>query len=59
VVIFSIQIRTIGGVSDTEQNAETVMPCSLPSASLVDTTVTPLANLDIAFRYSSAVTGIV
>ena len=58
MVDFSMQISTIGGSSDTEQNADTVIPCSLPDASFVETTVTPLANRDIAFLKSSCSTAI-
>jgi hypothetical protein len=53
-----MQIKTIGGVSDTEQNAETVIPCSFPAASFVETTVTPLGNRDRALLKSSCETGI-
>lgn len=53
-----MQIRTSGGSSDTEQNADTVMPNVFSLASLVVTTVTPLANRDRAERKSADETGI-
>jgi hypothetical protein len=40
-------------LSETEQNALTVMPCRFPSASLDVTTVTPLAKRPSAWRNSS------
>src|SRR5688572_30399013 len=57
-VVFSIQMSTRGGSSETEQNAETVIPNVFPVASFVVTTVTPLANLDRAARKSAEETGI-
>ena len=53
-----MHIRTRGGSSETEQNADTVMPNSLPVPSFVVTTVTPLANRDRAERKSAFDTGI-
>src|SRR4029079_3083205 len=55
--VFSMQIRTSGGSSDSEQNALTVMPWSAPLASLVVTTVTPDGNRPSTARNSSEVTG--
>jgi hypothetical protein len=52
-VFFSIQIKTSGGASETEQNAETVMPYNFPLPSFVVTTVTPLAKRESAERNSS------
>src|SRR5688572_3217975 len=57
-VVFSTQMSTRGGSSETEQNAETVIPNVLPAESFVVTTVTPLANLDRAARKSAEETGI-
>jgi len=57
-VVFSIQIKTIGGSNETEQNDETVIPCNRPFESLVVTTVTPLANRDIAALKSPSPTAI-
>jgi len=54
-----MQIRTIGGESETEQKAETVMPRSFPFASFVVTAVTPLAKLPRAARNCSCVTDII
>ena len=51
------QISTSGGLSDTEQNADTVIPNNRPSLSLVVTTLTPLAKRDRAFRNSISETG--
>jgi hypothetical protein len=42
-----------GGSNETEQKAETVMPYNFPLASLVVTTVTPLAKRESARRNSS------
>lgn len=53
-----MQINTSGGSSETEQNAETVIPNSFPPESFVVTTVTPLANLERADRKSADETGI-
>src|SRR5690606_5853191 len=51
--VFSMQIRISGGSSDTELNADTVMPKRFPAASFVVTTVTPLANRESVCRKSS------
>lgn len=48
-VPFSIETIIKGGLSDTEQKAETVIPNSFPSPSADVTTVTPLANFERVF----------
>lgn len=53
-----MQTRTSGGVSETELNALTVMPCNSPSLSLSVTTVTLLAKSESARRNSSLVIAI-
>ena len=55
---FSMQTRTSGGSSETEQNAETVIPWGTPDESIDVTTVIPLGNRDSAARNSSGLTGI-
>lgn len=55
-VPFSIETIINGGSSDTEQNAETVMPNNFPLASADVTTVTPLANLERVFLNMSGLT---
>jgi hypothetical protein len=54
-----MQISTRGGIRDTEQNAETVIPWGLPSEPHVVTTLTPLAKRDRASLNSSGETGII
>ena len=46
---FAMQTSTNGGFNDTDANALTVTPRSLPSCTVV-TTVTPLANRPRIFR---------
>jgi hypothetical protein len=41
--------RTNGGSSETEVKLFAVIPIGFPSQSIVETTVTPVANLDKTF----------
>ena len=50
-----ITARTSGGSSETEVTLLAVIPCTAPLGSTVVITVTPVANLDHASRYISAI----
>jgi hypothetical protein len=58
-VVFSMHTRISGGLSDTEEKAETVIPWGSPVAPLDVTTVMPLGKRERAARKSSGVTGMV
>ncbi len=44
------QTSSIGGSSDSEETALTVMPCGVPSSALVVMTTTPLMKLPMTRR---------
>jgi len=58
-VVFSMHTRISGGLSDTEEKADTVIPCKSPVDARDVTTVMPLGNRERAARKSSGVTGMV
>ena len=52
-LVWPIQTRTVGGLSETDVNELAVMPCIIFFSSKVVTTVTPVAKFDIVFLYST------
>jgi hypothetical protein len=52
LVPWATQTNIVGGSKHTDVNELAVMECGFPCSSTLVTTVTPVANLDIAVRKS-------